>query len=117
MALSSWKFRARDSGPTEWRESAHARQRIARTYPRSIVQPAPQGFGQPRSGTRRAALTAWRYGEHLEAVGEKRANRTSNPIAKWTGKCYGNPIIGLTSLERECFSSRKRFAGPFVLRH
>src|ERR1700730_8972926 len=69
MALSFWQVsnHARD----EWREVAHARQRIARTYPRSIVQPAPQGFGQPRSGSRRTALTAWRYGEHPEAVGEK----------------------------------------------
>src|ERR1700730_5306542 len=42
MALSFWQVsnHARD----EWRELAHARQRIARTYPRSIVQPAPQGF-------------------------------------------------------------------------
>jgi hypothetical protein len=36
--------RARDNGPTEWRELAHARQRIARTYPRSVVQSAPQGL-------------------------------------------------------------------------
>ena len=30
-------YRVRDNGPTDWRELAHARQRIARTYPRSIV--------------------------------------------------------------------------------
>src|SRR6202043_1396346 len=94
MALSSWlvSIRARDNGPTEWRELAHARQRIARSYPRSIVQPAPQGFGQPRSGTRRTARTAGRYGEHPEAIGEKRANRTSHPTAKWTGKCSNNCV-------------------------